>query len=172
MKWIIFACGLIVGAALAFATTMAQHTQVDTPSRDNTIIFPQKLFSDLGDASVSISGTLTGEDLGYPNNQYVIACFRDRQECWSNYVEQIGHNQVGRLVTPVSFRITEWNASEVVAGGDSICQKTTITLSRKSETALWVEEPINQTRPECKMGHTTIQKFTIEDSPGWKPERR
>ncbi len=33
---------------------------------------------------------------------------------------------------------------------------------------LWVEEPVNQTKPFCKDAKNETRKFTIEDSPAWK----
>jgi hypothetical protein len=39
---------------------------------------------------------------------------------------------------------------------------------RKSETAVWVTEPINQSRAQCKNSNTKILKWSIEDSPAWK----
>src|ERR1700730_13658012 len=46
--------------------------------------------------------------------------------------------------------------------------KTTITIARSTKEALWVEEPINQTKPFCKESKNEIRKFSIEDSPAWK----
>jgi hypothetical protein len=74
-----------------------------------------------------------------------------------------------------STPIRKWNEYEVIASDDAYegptawqCQKTTITISRKTKTALLVEEPINQTRPACAKADTQLHKYTIEDSPGWK----
>jgi hypothetical protein len=71
--------------------------------------------------------------------------------------------------------IRKWNEYEVIASDDTYegpnawqCQKTTITISRKTQTTLWVEEPINQTRPTCAHADTQLHKFTIEESPAWK----
>ena len=63
-----------------------------------------------------------------------------------------------------------WTKNEIVAGDDAPfgCFKTTITIARNSQDVLWVEEPVNQTKPFCKDAKNEIRKFSIEDSPGWK----
>jgi hypothetical protein len=71
----------------------------------------------------------------------------------------------------MAYPITTWNPYEVVATEDVTmfnCAKTTITLERKNEVALWVQEPVNQTRPFCKDADTKVHKWTIEDAPEWK----
>ncbi len=52
--------------------------------------------------------------------------------------------------------------------GDYSCSKTTITIVRKSQTVLWVQEPNHQAKPACQKSDTKIHKWTIEDSLGWK----
>jgi hypothetical protein len=52
---------------------------------------------------------------------------------------------------------TDWN-----------CWKTTITLTRKTQTALWVQEPINRSRAQCQKMDGSVKTYTIEDSLGLK----
>jgi hypothetical protein len=88
-----------------------------------------------------------------------------------SYVEQIGRNQIGRMQNPGAYPIVKWNDYEVVAQEDTTmfdCYRLTFTIDRKHEALLWVEEPTNQTKPSCKDADTSIRKYTIEDSPGWK----
>jgi hypothetical protein len=64
------------------------------------------------------------------------------------------------------YPIVKWNDYEVIAQEEptlSGCFRVTITINRKRETLLWVEEPINQTKPSCKDADTTIRKYSIED---------
>ena len=138
-------------------------------------MFSQRAFFDsvttTGDGFVYISGTLTGEGIGYKNNSTVIACYKDGMECMTYIVEQIGENQIGRLEWPDKYRIEKWNKHNIVAANPPLpsdCSKTTITIERETETALWVNEPTNQTDPYCKSAETRILKWTIEDSPAWK----
>jgi hypothetical protein len=42
-----------------------------------------------------------------------------------------------------------------------------LTIDRKRKALLWVEEPTNQTKPNCKDADTTIRKYSIEDAPAW-----
>lgn len=108
--------------------------------------------------------------MAYPNNTYSIACFKDRKECWMTSANAIGANQIGRMDAPYNYSIRTWSAYEVVAGDDGVtlgCFKTTITIDRKSEQLLWVEEPINQTTVSCSRSENKVKKYTIENSPGW-----
>jgi hypothetical protein len=144
--------------------------------RDDDIVFAPKNFfdnPDLPDTDVAISGTLTGPELTYPNNTVVVVCYKDRKDCLTYQVQQIGHNHVGRMDYPNILPVTKWDKFEVVAVEDVAhapwrCRKTTITLQRKTQTAVWVEEPINQAAAACKDAATKIYKWTIEDSPRWK----
>jgi hypothetical protein len=120
---------------------------------DDDITFAPKNFIDLGDESVGISGTLVGDDLAYKNNTRSLFCIKERKECYATAVEQIGPNLIGRLDYVMIYPITRWNAQEIVASedvGEFGCSKTTITITRKSQNALWVEEPVNQSRPQCQ----------------------
>lgn len=139
---------------------------------EQQIVFAPKAFFDGGQSGyVYIAGTLTGAGIGYENNTTVIVCYADRKECLTYSVQQIGRNQVGRLDAPIIYPVIKWDDHEVVAtetGDVAACNKVTISIERKSETALWVTEPINQSRAQCKNANTKILKWTIEDSPAWK----
>jgi hypothetical protein len=160
-------------ACVAVAIFFLQPPAVAAPEDD--IVLAPKNFFDNGDAVVGISGTLTGDGLTYSkNNTVVVVCYKDRSECLTYSIEQAGRNQMGRLDYPIIYPITTWNAREVTAteAVSSVhCRKTTISLERKRETAVWVEEPINQTRAICKDAQTKIFKWTIEDPPVWKAMR-
>ena len=142
---------------------------------DEQIIFDSKAFYDseqtTGEGQVYIAGTLTGDGVFYKNNSVAVTCYKDRMECLTYSVEQIGSNQVGRLDSPKRYPVTEWNAYEIVAtdSDDSMnCRKATISIVRKSGTAVWVEEPINQSRATCKNSDSRVLKWTIEDWSGQK----
>jgi len=144
---------------------------------DQQIMFATKAFFDsaqtsIGDGSVYIAGTLTGPGIGYPNNTTAITCYLDRRECFTYSVEQIGPNQVSRLDSPMRYSVTKWDGHEVVATGAGDCGKVTITIDRKSESALWVTEPVNQTRTQCKHANTKVLKWAVEDPPAWKALQR
>ncbi|MDB5608696.1 MAG: hypothetical protein JWP25_5596 [Bradyrhizobium sp.] len=133
---------------------------------DGDIIFDSKNFADNG-LAVGITGTLTGDGVLFKNNTYSIWCIKDREECLIATIAQMsgGGNHIGRLDYPYSMPITKWTVSEVVASDDPSewsCFKTTITIERKSETALWVQEPINQAKPACLKSDTKIHKLTIK----------
>ena len=121
--------------------------------------------------AVFISGTLTGKDQGYSNNTYGISCIKRFKTCFVAYVEQIGRDQIGRIQNPIDYPVLTWSENEVVAQEELTpldCVRVTITIDRKREELLWVEEPANQTKPSCKNVDTSIRKYSIEDSPRWK----
>jgi hypothetical protein len=137
---------------------------------DDDIVFAPKAFINMGEAFVGMSGTLTGEGVPYKNNSHVISCERELKYCVVSHTEQIGDKQIARLEYPTLYRITKWDTEEVVATDNNGvgCSRTTIVLARKKETALWVEEPINQTKTECANSSPIVRKWTIENSLGWK----
>lgn len=144
---------------------------------DELIVFAPKNFYDTKQSGefglVAISGTLTGKDLG--NNTYAVTCTKEWKACFISSVEQIGHNHIGRIQNPYSYPIVKWNDFEVIAQEEPSmfgCARVTITIDRKSEALLWLEEPINQTKPNCKNADPTIRKYSIEDSPAWQAMRK
>jgi hypothetical protein len=163
-----------------------QWTSAERPDRQSksseseNMIFGIKVFYDsaetaTGDGFVTIKGTLTGDGVDYKNNSINVACYKDRGECLVSSIEQISSNQLSSLNGPSIYPITKWDAYEVIATGSSNaedCRKVTINLERKTQTAVWVEEPINQSRAACKDADTKIYKWTIEDPPFWKAVRK
>jgi hypothetical protein len=168
MKFVFLIVGAIVGFVAGAGTLLylqSQRHQADEMS----IIFADKNFHD-SETVVNVSGTLTGDGLAYPNNTYSIACYKDRKECWISSVQAIGNLQIGRMDSPFEYDIRNWTPYEVVAVDDGAfgCFKTTITIGRKTQNAMWVEEPVNQAQPQCKNAETRVRKFTIDSSPGWR----
>jgi hypothetical protein len=41
-------------------------------------------------------------------------------------------------------------------------------LECKTQTALWVQEPINTAKPHCQTADSNVRHWTIEESLGWK----
>jgi len=163
MRWI------AVGTVMLAAALCLDHSWGGT---DDDIVFAQKVFTDLPNYGlITISGTLTGDGIGYKNNTISISCYKDRRECYIAHVDQIGFNQIGTIDVDI-FPITKWNADEVVAVEDLTelnCARITIVIERKSKSAQYVREPVNQTRPRClRFPDPKVYKWTVEDSPGWK----
>jgi hypothetical protein len=112
--------------------------------------------------------------IGTGDRNQSVRAYKDRHECVTYSIEQIGPNQMGRLMGPIIYPITTWNALQVIATEDATvvdCRKTTILLERKSQSGLWVEEPINQARPICKNSTAKVYKWAIEDPPAWNVKR-
>ncbi len=172
MKWLLFACGIVVGAAGGVAATTYLQAHRGLADQDDQIIFARKNFYN-SEAAVIASGALTGPNLAYPN-YYTIACYHDRNECIVANIEQIGHNQIGDMLAPVTFPVVKWDSDEIIAEDQAGlpnpigCSKVTITIERQQKSALWVQEPVNQTQPLCRGSDTKINKWTIEAPPGWK----
>jgi hypothetical protein len=135
------------------------------------IIFSDKMYFDNPtdpDTLVCLVGTLAGEGLGYKENSTAITCYKDRMVCAIVSVQQISDNwccQIGRLESPLEMPVTTWNASEIVSiddGGGVACAKTTISIDRRPQTALWVQEPINQGSLYCVSADTKLYKWMIK----------
>jgi hypothetical protein len=167
MKWVLSVVGLVVGF-VGGAAAILYLQQGNKETGEMSIIFAKKLYYENPNL-VTVSGTLTGPGMAYPNNTYSIGCFKDRKECWLTYVSAIGAQQIGRMDAPWAYEVRKWSDYEVVAGDDGTfgCSKTTVTIDRKSEQVLWVEEPANQTQVMCAKSENKTRKFTIENSPGW-----
>lgn len=89
---------------------------------------------------VEISGTLTGNDLSYPNNTHVISCEKKREECFVITVEA-DKNYVTRVTGPVAYPIKRWTDPEIIAAeGDMVfgCSRTTISIAWKQGKVLRV----------------------------------
>jgi len=167
MRWLLLLVGLLIGVVSGVASVVyLQDRNKDTG--EMSVVFSQKNYYDTSDV-VAVSGTLTGEGIAYPNNTYSIACFRERKECWMTSVQAIGGQLIGRMDAPYEYEIRKWSQYEVVAGDDGSfgCFRTTITVDRKSQQVLWVEEPVNQTQVMCAKSENKMRKYTIENSPGW-----
>jgi hypothetical protein len=174
MKWLFLVIGIVLGAV----GMVARLIYVETQRKTDDIVFSLKTYFDSakfgGGNYVSVSGTLTGDGLGYPNNTHNIACEFEKKECSVTSVEQIGKNQIGRLEDARIYPIAKWNAQEIVAASEVTapnCTKVTLTIDRGTEALLWVQEPVNHTSPRCKDADTRTYKWTIEDSPEWKRMR-
>ena len=141
---------------------------------EQQIMFAAKAYYESADTTgegyVYVAGTLTGDGVAYKNNSVVVACYKDRMECLTYVVDQIGPNHVGRLDAPTSYPVVKWDNYVIVAtgGGEVNCRKDTISIARKAQTVVWVQERIDQSRAACKDADTRVLKWTIEDSPGWK----
>lgn len=161
--------GLIFGF-LGGVGSMQYRLTGHTPS-DTDIVFAKKQFlaGFVGNREyIVVSGTLTGEGLGYPNNTHAVSCWQHQKECYVASIEQIGPNQISRLDGPWVYPVVKWTANQVVAQEDAPCARTTLTLDRNPQVVLWVHEPINQTEPSCARSETKIKKYSLDDSIGWK----
>jgi hypothetical protein len=172
-----FIAGLLIGAVVtagvvSYLMANKPYLMANKPKpTEDDIMFAWKNFVDGGQLGwVAISGTLTGKGLGYPNNTYAVSCYKEYKACFVSFVEQIGHNQIGRMDYPFAYPIVKWNDDEVIAQDEpSPCFRVTLTIDRRSEALLWLQEPTNQTKPNCRDTDTSnIRKYSIEDSPEWR----
>jgi hypothetical protein len=167
---IFFACTTLGLAVLVAWLVAPQFRRVSQEVRaDEDIAFPMKLF--VGErAFVAAKGTLTADWIAYKNNTFSISC--DSTECIVASIDQIGPKQVGEIDGPMIYPLKSWSEEDkVVAEGQTLCSRITITLDRKSETVLWVETPINQTAIECKNADSQVRKATLEASLFWRRRR-
>lgn len=150
--------------------------QTSTVPEDEDIWFTDKHFINEAD-SVSVAGTLTGQGIVYKNNSYAITCSRRDGVCLLTSVEQIGAKHVSGPDFPYSAAIKKWTDDEVVFEVNPSmmppwgCGKGTVRIDRRTEEVVWVEEPINLFSANCRNADTTIRRFTLEASLGWKRMR-
>jgi hypothetical protein len=173
------AIAISVIALLATLTVpfVTRYIRVEAARQDDQIVFSPKAFHNSETIPalrgqippfVNISGTLTGDGVGYPNNTNNITCRKDSGICLVSSVEQIGLNQVGSLGSPTSYDIKKWGRDEIIATGGDPCNDITITILLRSEVVAWVQEPIRQSSALCANPSTKTYKWTIENSPGWR----
>lgn len=142
---------------------------------DQDIVLGIKNFYDSagepGPEIVYVSGTLAGEGIGYKNNSTVVVCYSDQKECLTYSIEQIGEKQMSSLSPPLIYPIIKWNRNEVVASGSGDvknCTRVTISISRVTQDAVWVMEPINRYQAKCEHVDATVYRWHLEDPPFWK----
>jgi hypothetical protein len=155
---------------LLVALTLFPAAAHSIDTGEEHVKFAPKSFFDHQE-SVGISGTLTGPNLGWKTNTFAITCIKELNHCIVASVQAIGDNHIGRMDNPYLIPIIKWNDYEVVAQEEmpmSGCIRVTFTMSRKQQTALWIEEPVNQTTAMCAKSDGTYRKYTIEDPPWWK----
>jgi hypothetical protein len=141
---------------------------------DDQILFAPKAFTTIGEDYVYAAGTLTGPNLGHTNNSVAVTCFKDRLECISYQVEQIGPNQIGRLDVPTLYRVTNWTTDEIAATeppDPTACRSASVRIVPSSKTVIWTEIPINRGSPNCASSAKLVFNLTMEDPPDWKALR-
>ena len=156
----IFLVGALFGAIGVFGWVI--YSEANKPVRRNDLIFAAKNFYDTKENGelgfLTISGTLTGPDIAYPNNTYAISCYGRHKACFVSSVDQIGAEQIGSMASAADYPIIKWTDFEVVAQEEVSpfgCLRVTITIDRKREQVLWLEEPVNQSEPNCKNSRVT-----------------
>jgi hypothetical protein len=149
------------------ALTVLPLLCVMAAAAEEPIRFAPKMFGN-NELAVEVSGTLTGTGVAYPNNTHVVTCVKDRKECSIIAVEADG-THVTRVTGPAYYPVIKWTEQEIVAQEETSfsCSRTTITITRKREQLLWVQEPVNQTTPFCAKSETRILKWTIEHPEYW-----
>ena len=100
--------------------------------------------------SISITGTLKGDDVGYPNNTWEISCYQEEMKCRVAEAKEIGFRQLGRIDVS-DWTITAWNATTVTAdeGDPSSCAHNLIVLNRIAKTVAYTSSPQNQDKDYC-----------------------
>jgi hypothetical protein len=87
-------------------------------------------------------------------------------ECWVSIVDQIGVNQVS--LDHYSLRLTGWADDVITASdGEMSCARSNLNINRKTMSAEWVQEPINQSRIDCEKADSKIYKWHLEGSLFW-----
>jgi len=163
---------LTIGISIGVGTSIV-YTKLQPEYENKEIVFPDKLYTDIDDTGfVLIRGRLAGGDLAYKNNLRSITCTKERNECEFFDVQEIGSNQVFVDSSPMSFPIKRWDQYQISGSYDDTCVRVTISIDRKNEAALIVEEPINQGSLVCKDSPNKTTKYTLEGSLFWDSFRK
>jgi hypothetical protein len=164
MEFKSFLGGVVVASAVA---GIAWHYQPKPTTPDPQIVFPDKIITDT-DGYIILIGTITGKEIGYPNNTLYIRCSRDDRRCDVATVQQIGKNQVGPIDLD-DYLVTRWDDGIVTAKenteGTTACSAVTLNIIRHSGEVQWIQEPVNQTAPNCIHADATVYKWTVQPSP-------
>ena len=133
---------------------------------DQKWLLPSFSYSELSNDYIYVTGSLIGEDIGYPYNTYSIRCGRDEQACEVANVSEIGSNRLDSI-TMVRWPVISWS-DEVVVLQDQIVPKNlicifaTITINRKSHSVSYVSSRINSKKDLCR-----AQGFTEDKTYYW-----
>ncbi len=166
MSWGSLAGGLfllLLGAAGGYFAHSIQAT-----SKPIVYIFDDKRFMNSPDF-IYAAGTRTGQGVPFPDNTWAIGCYREKMQCWTASVEGVSTDscQIGRMEWPTPMPITKWTDQEIVASDETspaLCRKTTLSIDRRSQTVVFVAEPVNITNSLCGGASTTTEKSTLENS--------
>jgi len=147
-----------------------------TKNIPQSCIFARKVFY-AEKSTVYVSGTLTGNGVGYKNSTTAITCSKQTKKCLINTIFEIRPPksvcQLSRLGSPSSMSIVKWNDHVITATDTDFydtysCVKTTINIDLGSKEVLWIQEPINQSALGCKdIKDPKIYKWTIENPAYW-----
>jgi hypothetical protein len=171
MKWRSFIGGLAVGSVLVGAGGVYLMAKEGTRG----VLMPRKHFFDsasdrLGDGFITVSGTLTGPEVGLPDNHYSIKCFKRLGSCDVITYDGVGHNHVGQA-NHEEWKIVKWEPDLVVVDSDpapDACSRVTLNLLRRSEEAQYIRHPMNETGSNCDTVEMRTFRWRIDDPPYWR----
>jgi hypothetical protein len=78
MRWLVSLSFLLIGLVCGAGSVL--YLLQNKAAETDDITFAPKAFFD-NDASINISGTMTGDSLAYPNNTFSIGCYKDQKLC-------------------------------------------------------------------------------------------
>ena len=168
-KWsgdIILSAGLIAGGIIV---GLRRHQPSIGPSNAETWALPEFYYAEQGIAGnedVFITGTLMGDDVGYPVNTMNISCYESEGKCTVASAQEIGRRQLG-TITVDDWPVVSWTPTTIVAksavGPTTDCFRNTITVNRQSKAVRYMEEPQNSDSDFCTKGRKLMGPATVED---------
>lgn len=151
------ACGLalIVCPAIAQSSKPDPWEKFQTPPKTNSadafydpepqkkwneyVMFHRKVFTDTGEV-VIVSGGLTGEGLGYPNNIITLECFKSSNTCIAAQTEEFGSKQVGDIRLN-HYDVSVWSSSTIAVTDVEMCATLNITINRQTKDVSFITTP-------------------------------
>lgn len=136
-------------------------------TKDEPWVLPGFQFQDSQDA-IYITGTLKGEDVGYPVNTWQIDCFKTDAKCRVADVEEIGTRQLGQI-NIADWPVTSWTDQTITvdSGDTTSCGHQIIVINRVAETVTYTNSPQNQDKDYCK-GWNKFMKREEEPTYNWE----
>jgi hypothetical protein len=123
-------------------------------------------FHALGREDVYVTGTLMGDDVGYPVNTWNIRCTKTDNSCRVADVEEIGRRQLGEINLD-DWPVVSWTPTTIIAqdtvGPTTSCARNTITINRQTKTVRYMSEPENSDSDFCTKGRKFLGPTSVED---------
>lgn len=170
---LVFVAGAILGSAIVW---YIMHQPSIGPAKAEPWALPVFYYQETPnalagvDSAVDITGTLMGNDVGYPVNTQKIHCVQSENRCLVADVEEIGRRQLGEI-NMAYWPVVSWTPTSIVARNvtddeakiTQPCAVDTITIDRQKKAVSYLSEPKNSGSKFCTQGRKIMGTLSVED---------